>query len=85
MDEENCTMRYEYDDDGVPVGPSPAAAVRETRRRELVKRTKGQLVVMVNQTLIGSMHPPSRWSKDELITHVPDGEFPAAVPAGVEG
>jgi hypothetical protein len=58
-------------------------AARETRRRELARRTKTQLVAMVNRTLIGSMHPPSKWTREELITHVLDGEFPA--PAVAEG
>jgi hypothetical protein len=54
-----------------------AGVTREERRRELDRRTKGQLVILVRRTLVGSAHPPERWRKDELIAHVLDGEFPA--------
>jgi hypothetical protein len=63
---------------GSQTAPAEREAEREARGRGLAKRTKAQLVHMVGRTLIGSMHPPQQWTKEELINHVLDGEFPAA-------
>lgn len=57
-----------------------AAAVdpRDARRRELAKRTKTQLVGMASRYVIGSAHPLSKWTKDEVIAAIVTGEFPEA-------
>lgn len=62
-----------------PAGTHTAAMERQKRHRErsqeLGKLTKRRLCQMLREGgLIGSMHPPEKWTKDEVISSIIDLE-----------
>jgi hypothetical protein len=65
-------MTYRSDD------PSPAEAPRDVRLRELGKLPKARLVAIYRPNCLGSAHPLSSWSRDELISSILSIEFPPA-------
>jgi hypothetical protein len=57
------------------MGTDPNAAARELRRKELERRTKAQLVRML-QPHVMTAHPLTAWRKDEIVASLLDHEFP---------
>jgi hypothetical protein len=60
------------------VSGTARTTTREDRRRELERRTKAQLVRML-QPHVMTANPLTSWTKAEIVSGLLDHEFPPAV------